>query len=113
MKLCSLLAVGALFLTFNLRAQEPPAPLPEHPETDGWLHPFDGKTLSGWKSFDGRGWVMENGVITGTGNVSHLFSPNLYTNVEFKAEVRLNHSGNSGMYFRTRFGPGFPRGYEA
>jgi len=27
--------------------------------------------------------------------------------------VKLNHSGNSGMYFRTAFGPGFPKGYEA
>ena len=32
---------------------------------------------------------------------------------EFRAEVKLNHSGNSGMYFRTAMGPGFPKGYEA
>jgi hypothetical protein len=34
-------------------------------------------------------------------------------NCEFKAEVKINHGGNSGMYFRTAFGPGFPKGYEA
>jgi hypothetical protein len=34
-------------------------------------------------------------------------------NCEFKAEVKIGHGGNSGMYFRTAFGPGFPRGYEA
>ena len=27
--------------------------------------------------------------------------------------MRINHGGNSGMYFRTAFGPGFPKGYEA
>ena len=32
---------------------------------------------------------------------------------EFRAEVKLNHSGNSGMYFRTAMGPGFPKGYES
>ena len=34
-------------------------------------------------------------------------------NLEFKAEVKIGHMGNSGMYFRTAFGPGFPKGYEA
>ena len=34
-------------------------------------------------------------------------------NCEFRAEVKINHSGNSGMYFRTAFGPGFPKGYES
>jgi hypothetical protein len=102
-------AIGAA----TVFAGEPPVPVEERPDSDGWVHLFDGKTLSGWKSFDGTGWTMTDGVVTGTGPVSHLFSPNLYTNLEFKAEVKLNHSGNSGMYFRTRFGPGFPRGYEA
>jgi hypothetical protein len=113
MKLSFFLGLTGVCLALNLHAQQPPTPLPEKPDADGWLRPFDGKTLSGWKSYDGKGWAMEDGVITGTGGVSHLFSPNYYTNVEFKAEVKLNHSGNSGMYFRTRFGPGFPRGYEA
>ena len=30
-----------------------------------------------------------------------------------RAEVSVNDGGNSGMYFRTQFGPGFPKGYEA
>src|SRR5207249_3472156 len=28
-------------------------------------------------------------------------------------EVMINERGNSGQYFRTAFGPGFPKGYEA
>jgi len=27
--------------------------------------------------------------------------------------VKISDGGNSGMYFRTAFGPGFPKGYEA
>ena len=92
---------------------KPPEPVEEHPDSDGWVQLFDGKTLSGWKTYSGTNWTIVDGVVTGQGPSSHLFSPNLYTNLEFKAECRLNHDGNSGMYFRTAWGRGFPKGYEA
>ncbi len=80
----------------------------------GWQRGFDGKTLSGWSTMMPGKWTMgPDGVLTGEGEMSHLFSPNAYTNLEFKAEVKLNHSGNSGMYFRARRMPGWPRGYES
>lgn len=79
----------------------------------GWVQLFDGKTLSGWEAMDqGRWTVNPEGVIVGEGPVGHLFSPNQYTNLEFKAEVKLNHSGNSGMYIRAAKSKGFPPGYE-
>lgn len=88
-------------------------PLPLEPDANGWYSLFDGKTLSGWLTFDSGSWTAtEDGSIVGKGPRSHLFSPNTYKNLEFKAEVKLNHSGNSGMYFRTRLMKGFPRGYE-
>jgi hypothetical protein len=34
-------------------------------------------------------------------------------NCEFKADVKISDKGNSGMYFRAAFGPGWPKGYEA
>ena len=86
---------------------------PEKPDKNGWIKLFDGKTLSGWTAPDPGEWKMEDGILKGTGPVSHLFSPNEYTNLEFKAEVKLNHSGNSGMYFRAAVGKGWPEGYEA
>jgi hypothetical protein len=55
-----------------------------------------------------------DGALVGDGPASHLFwMSRECENCEFRAEVKLNHSGNSGMYFRTAFGPGFPKGYEA
>ena len=30
-----------------------------------------------------------------------------------RVEAKINDKGNSGQYFRTKFGPGFPPGYEA
>ncbi len=76
---------------------------------------FDGKTLNGWKANDNpESWTVKDGAIVGDGERSHLFYMDRQCeNGEFKADVRLNHGGNSGMYFRTAFGPGFPKGYEA
>jgi hypothetical protein len=84
-----------------------------NPATGGWTPLFDGKTLSGWTAPDPGQWEIKEGVVTGRGPASHLFSPETYTNLEFKAEVKLNHGGNSGMYFRAAPGPGWPMGYEA
>jgi len=85
------------------------------PGKDGWISMFDGKTLDGWKANERPdSWKVVDGIITGDGPASHLFWMKQESeNCEFRAEVKLNHSGNSGMYFRTAFGPGFPKGYEA
>ncbi len=101
-------------LTFAAIAEtESTKPMPEKADKKGWIKLFDGKTLSGWTAPDAGEWKMEKGILTGTGPVSHLFSPNEYTNLEFKAECKINHSGNSGMYFRAKLGKGWPEGYEA
>ena len=91
--------------------------IPNAPEAgkDGWISMFDGKTLDGWKANENpNSWKVVNGAITGNGPQSHLFwMTRECDDCEFRAEVKLNHSGNSGMYIRTAFGPGFPKGYEA
>ncbi len=97
----------------NFAQTDAVAPAPEKPDAQGWIALFDGKTLSGWTAPDPGGWEMKDGVVIGQGQRSHLFSPNTYTNLEFKSEVKLNHSGNSGMYIRAALGSGWPKGYEA
>jgi hypothetical protein len=81
----------------------------------GWIKMFDGKTLNGWKANEHpESWSVRDGAIVGDGDESHLYYMlHECGNCEFKAEVNINHGGNSGMYFRTRFEPGFPKGYEA
>jgi len=82
---------------------------------DGWISMFNGKTLDGWKANDSPdSWRVVDGAIVGNGPRSHLFwMVRECEDCEFRAEVKLNHSGNSGMYIRAAFGPGFPKGYEA
>ncbi len=71
--------------------------------------------MNGWKANEHPdSWTVRDGCITGDGEASHLFwMERECENCEFKSEVKIGHGGNSGMYFRTAFGPGFPKGYEA
>jgi hypothetical protein len=82
----------------------------------GFVPLFNGKDLTGWKVHpEGVGeWKVENGILIGSGKASHLFSERGdFQNFHYRIEARINDGGNSGQYFRTQFGPGFPKGYEA
>lgn len=85
-------------------------------DKDGWVALFNGKDLTGWKTHPkspGK-WKVEEGVIVGTGAASHLFTEKGdYRNFRYRMEIQINDKGNSGQYFRTQFGPGFPMGWEA
>jgi hypothetical protein len=80
-------------------------------EKDGKVIAYDGKLK------DGKVvplWRVEDGILIGSGPPSHLFSERGdYENFHYRVEAKINDGGNSGQYFRTEFGPGFPKGYEA
>lgn len=57
-------------------------------------------------------WQVKDGMIVGGGPASHIFTETEADNCHFKVEAKINDKGNSGMYLRTKFGPGFPQGYE-
>jgi hypothetical protein len=111
-KLAMFSITAAVVAAFSVTAAGQGTPAPGK---DGWVSMFDGKTLDGWKANERpESWKVVDGAIVGDGPASHLFwMARECENCEFRAEVKLNHSGNSGMYFRTAFGPGFPKGYEA
>ena len=82
----------------------------------GWVQLFNGKDLTGWKTHeaDKAKWEVKDGFIVGTGGVGHLYSDkDTYENFHYRVEAKINDKGNSGQYFRTQFGKGFPKGYEA
>jgi len=71
------------------------------------------RVVAGDPARDGK-WTFTKGVLHGEGGVSHIFSPRGdYENFSYSAEIRISDKGNSGQYFRTAFGNGFPNGYEA
>ena len=71
------------------------------------------RVVAGDSLRDGK-WTFKDGVLHGEGGVSHIFSPRGdYENFVYSAELKIKNWGNSGQYFRTAFGNGFPNGYEA
>ena len=91
--------------------------VPARAAENGFKPLFNGKNLEGWKVFPRGtgGWKVEDGVLVSGGDkASHLFTDRGdFTDFHVRAEVMINEGGNSGLYFRTQFGPGFPKGYEA
>ena len=84
-----------------------------------WVSLFDGKSMEGWTPLEmgqSKGmshWVVKDGMIEGSGTQSMLFSPRgEYKNFRFRAELKINDGGNSGMYIRTPKEATFSKGYE-
>ena len=105
-------------LLASLAIAVPPARGADEPKSEGdWVSLFDGKTLGGWTKLDlGKDstWEVVDGALCGSGQASMLYSPEgHYKNFRFRAEIKINDHGNSGMYFRTAKLPSFTGGYEA
>lgn len=85
-------------------------------EEDKWLPLFDGKSLNGWEKVgqEASVWEVKDGAICGSGPASMLVcTTGPYKNFRYRAEIKINDHGNSGLYFRTTRKPGFTDGYEA
>ncbi len=81
-----------------------------------WTSLFDGKTLDGWEKVGNEQsvWEVTDGAIHGSGPASMLVcTKGPYKNFRYRAEVKINDGGNSGLYFRTTRKPSFSDGYEA
>jgi len=95
----------ALVSSGNLSAQE-----------TNWVPLFDGKSMDGWEKVgkDDSVWQVTDGALAGSGAASMLVcTKGPYKNFKYRAEVKINDKGNSGLYFRTTRKPGFSDGYEA
>ena len=88
---------------------------------NGFVPLFDRASLSGWKKLAAgtASWDVEGGVLRGRGGTGHLFHDGgNYENFHLRVEASINDGGNSGVLFRSLFGPVTPQGapstgYEA
>ena len=81
-----------------------------------WIPLFDGASLEGWEKIgpEESKWEVKDGAIQGSGSASMLVcTKGPYKNFRYRAEIKINDRGNSGLYFRTTRKPGFTDGYEA
>jgi len=88
-----------LVLVVPARAQ-----LPDAKEmAEGFVPLFNGKTLDGWKQFDGKAaaWSADDGMIVCSGKGGGwLGTSREYDNFVVRLEYRLKPGGNSGVYIR-------------
>jgi hypothetical protein len=105
----ALAVCGAALLPLAACAQEKQA-------GETWTPLFDGKSLDGWEKVGSEQsqWEVKDGAICGSGPASMLVNTTgPYRNFRYRAQIKINDKGNSGMYFRTTRKPGFTDGYEA
>lgn len=101
--------------TLPAEAQQPAAnALSASEAADGWILLFDGRTLSGWSPTGDADWKVEDGTIAATMGTGFLATSRPYENFEFKTEVWIDQTANSGVFFRCGEGnPGARTCYEA
>jgi hypothetical protein len=89
-------------------------------KAEGWELLFNGSDLAGWET-DARGaWRIEKGILVSTDGPSHLFTLEMFADVEvswyvcaYDIAVPKQRFGNSGVFLRTVKTDGnYPRGYE-
>jgi hypothetical protein len=83
---------------------------------ENWVQLFDGKSLEGWEKVGSEKsvWEVKDGAIQGSGPASMLVNTKgPYKNFRYRAEIKINDRGNSGLYFRTTRKTTFSDGYEA
>ena len=81
-----------------------------------WVALFDGKTMDGWEKVgkEDSQWQVKDGALCGSGTQSMLvYTKKSFKNFRYRAEVKINDKGNSGLYFRATRYPTFSDGYEA
>ena len=110
------LVVAGLALIGTARAADPK----DQPKADGdgFISLFNGKDLTGWKvvEFPGKKtkWEVVEGELRGSGEASQIVNTSgPYKNFVYRAKVKINDKGNSGLYFRQREPFGWSDGYEA
>jgi len=73
----------------------------------GWVLLFDGKTMNGWKPYQGReqeGWSVVNGELfckeEGPKKRADLITEQMYDNYELSVDWKISPKHNSGIVYR-------------
>ena len=80
-----------------------------------WVSLFDGKSIDGWEKVgsDKSVWEVKDGALAARVRLRWSYDQGPVQEFRYRAEIKINDNGNSGLYFRTTRKPGFSDGYEA
>lgn len=76
---------------------------------EDWVQLFNGKDLTGWNPVGKEEWTVADGVLIGravTKEYGYLETARDYRNFQLSLKFKCIGTGNSGVYFHTRFKPG-------
>lgn len=84
-------------------------------KAEGWELLFDGKTLDGWRDYNGTAltapWFVEDGMIqakgTGADEHGYIVTEKVYENFELVWEWKIAEGGNSGILYHVVESPEF------
>lgn len=94
-------AAAALLLAQLPKGARPPG--------EDWVQLFNGKDLAGWNTVGKEEWTVDGGVLIGravTKEYGYLETEKDYRNFQLSLKFKCIGTGNSGVYFHTRFKPG-------
>jgi hypothetical protein len=94
-------AAAALLLAQLPKGARPPG--------EDWVQLFNGKDLAGWNTVGKEEWTVDGGVLIGravTKEYGYLETAKDYRNFQLSLKFKCIGTGNSGVYFHTRFKPG-------
>lgn len=107
---------GALLIPFLFSCTETQQnTLTDIEKNDGWQLLFDGKTLNGWRDYNGTAltgsWYIEDGTIKADGKGSdasgYIVTDKLYENFELVWDWKISKGGNSGLLYHVVERPQF------
>lgn len=119
-----LLLFNVFFVCSSIRAQtgtDKPNALTAKERKDGWVLLFDGKTTSGWHTYNAdsvsANWQAVDGTllmdttkkVKGAGD---LVTNDSYTDYEFMTDWRISEAGNSGIIFNVKEDPKYGNTYN-
>ncbi len=115
MKLKTLFLFGMASLILTSCASTAHNKLTKEEKAEGWQLLFDGKTLNGWRDFNGDAltgpWFVEDGTIQakgGGGDASgYIVTDKLYENFELVWDWKIAEGGNSGVLYHVVENPAF------
>lgn len=80
------------------------------PPGEDWVQLYNGKDLSGWNNVGNEQWVVQpGGVLHGkavTKGYGYLETQKTYKDFTLSLRFKCEGTGNSGVYFHTKFKPG-------
>jgi hypothetical protein len=119
MKNCVLIVVIQLAVFLLVACNPADNRLSSSEKKEGWVLLFDGKTMNGWRDYQGKDvqgfWKVEDGLLAsmgqGSDSTGYLISDAQYENFILTFDWKIEEGGNSGVFYHVVERPLFKAPY--